>query len=140
MATTERTVSPAPTTAPPRSLRSSSAWCEWRYRRWLHSLPPFAGCNRVSLARIAQWGDAIEVEAGEVLVREGQGDHWFFIVVSGEVELSRGGEQLGTLGPGTHFGERGAVGRGPQATTVMTTSRSTLFVLGAQYTISLLAT
>lgn len=59
----------------------------------------------------------------EEIIREGQIDDSFFIVVSGEVELNKGGEAVGVFGPGGCFGETGyldkarrtatAVARGP---------------------------
>lgn len=59
----------------------------------------------------------------EEIIREGQIDDSFFIVVSGEVELNKSGEAVGVFGPGGCFGETGyldkarrtatAVARGP---------------------------
>ncbi len=70
-----------------RSLRSRVP------REVLRFLPPrqsqyvlrttraFAGCDRRLLLRIARWGEIIEVQAGDVLVREDHTDYWFFVIL-----------------------------------------------------------
>src|SRR4051812_978535 len=98
----------------------------------------FAGCDHRARARLTRWVDVLEVEAGEVLVREDRGDFWFFVVLSGEVRCTRGGEWVRTLGPGDHFGEEAIVGLRPQQATATTTEKTVLVVLGAQYLLSVL--
>jgi hypothetical protein len=44
---------------------------------------------------------------GQVIVTEGETDDCFFIIVSGEVQVSKGSKQLGTLQEGDCFGEMG---------------------------------
>jgi PDZ domain-containing protein len=109
-----------------------------RLGRHLARLPAFARCRRAELRRIAQWGELIEVDPGEVLLREDHGDFWFFVLVTGEVRFSRRGSYVGTAGPGSHFGERAIVGLRPQQATATTAEPSVLFVLGPRYVLSLL--
>lgn len=52
--------------------------------------------------RISSW---LEVEAGATIMREGETDSRFGIVLDGEVEVSSGGKRLGTLGAGEVVGE-----------------------------------
>ena len=106
----------------------------------LQRLPAFAGCSGTELRRLAQWGDLVEMHSGEVLVHEDHRDFWFFAVMRGQVALTRHGARLGTLGPGSHLGEGAIVGLRPQPATATVTQPTILFVLGARYFLSLVAT
>src|SRR5438552_532511 len=123
---------------PPVTMRRNI----WRIRleAQLATLPLLANCDRRALRRIAQWADVVEVDRGEVLVRENHGDFWFFVVLQGEVRFTRKKSQIATVGPGSYFGENAIVGLRPQQATATTTESSTLLVIGARYFLSLLAT
>src|SRR3954464_3842303 len=43
--------------------------------------------------------------AGDVVTEEGAGGAGFFIVESGEADVTVDGQQRGAIGPGDHFGE-----------------------------------
>src|SRR5205823_537677 len=49
-------------------------------RRTIATLPPFRGMGGAELLRIAQWGDVLDVAPGAVLLHEGKGDFWFFVI------------------------------------------------------------
>lgn len=98
----------------------------------------FEGCDRRSRSRLAHWVEILEVDAGEVLVREDRGDFWFFVIITGHVHFTCAHEDLHTLGPGSHFGHDRIVGLRPQCSTGVTTEKTTLLVLGAQYLLSVL--
>src|SRR5436305_11641155 len=68
-----------------RATRSARSRRWTNYHRQLHQLPLFARCTRHEIRRIAGWGDAVTVEPGEVLVRQGAFTHHFLIVMSGEL-------------------------------------------------------
>jgi len=102
-------------------------------------MPAFATCSTRQLRRVARWGDLIEVQANQVLVREGHSDWWFFVVVSGRVILSCDGAGAGELLPGAHFGESALIGLRPQPMTATAAEPSVLFVLGPRYVLSLLS-
>lgn len=99
----------------------------------------FATCPARQLRRISRWGDLIEVQAGQVLVREEHSDWWFFVVVSGRITLSREGRAIGELLPGAHFGDGALIGLRPQPATATAADSCVLFVLGPRYVLSLLS-
>lgn len=72
----------------------------------------------LALARIA---NVREVAAGSVLFHEGDGTDGFYVVKSGRVSFQRGsGEdatELGTLGPGSHFGLLNMLKESPRPST-----------------------
>ena len=79
--------------------------------------PLFAALGRHELERLAQGADDIDVKAGRVLCREGELGRQFFVIVEGEVEITRGGTHVRRLGPGEFFGETALIEREPRTTT-----------------------
>ena len=68
----------------------------------------FADLDPADVALIAARMDERLVTAGERLMREGANGYSFFVILSGEAEVSRGGDAVVTLVTGDFFGE-GAV-------------------------------
>ena len=56
--------------------------------------------------------------AGETIIREGTGGAAFYVIESGEVTVTIGGEPRATLGPGDYFGEIALLDEGPRIATV----------------------
>lgn len=73
----------------------------------LKSIPLFEEVGDEELARIAPFAQEVTVEEGKVLVREGDFSYEFMAIEEGEVDVTRGGEHVNTLGPGDFFGEMG---------------------------------
>ena len=71
------------------------------------------------------------VEAGEVIARQGAPADKFFIVIEGEVEVTREGEAQGSTrhGPGDMIGEVAILRDTPRAATITATQPTTLFAL-----------
>ncbi len=67
--------------------------------------PLFEGLSRRQLTEVARLTDDLEVPSGTVLCEEGSRGHEFFVITSGEVEVTRGGEHMATLAGGDFFGE-----------------------------------
>ena len=61
-------------------------------------------------------------EAGTTIFREGDRGDWLYVIVNGEVEVSRGAVSLSRLGPGECFGEIALVREGPRNATVTSLS------------------
>jgi uncharacterized protein YhbP (UPF0306 family) len=73
----------------------------------------------------------VEAGEGDVIARQGAPADKFFIVVDGEVELTREGEAQGTTqhGPGELIGEVAILRDTPRAATITATKPTTLFAL-----------
>lgn len=86
----------------------------------LKGIPLFAQCSRVELQTIARIAEEVEVEAGALLMREGERGHEVFVVVSGALEAwrRRDGGQVGEIGPGEVVGEMALLSKKPRNATV----------------------
>jgi cAMP-dependent protein kinase regulator len=73
----------------------------------LKSIPLFEELGDEELAQIAPFAQEISVEAGKVLVREGDFSYEFMAIEEGTAEVTRGGEHVADLGEGDFFGEMG---------------------------------
>jgi CRP/FNR family transcriptional regulator, cyclic AMP receptor protein len=65
----------------------------------------FGGLSRGELVELAKVTEDLEVEEGKVLAREGEIGQEFFVIVEGEVSVTKDGAEIRTLGPGDFFGE-----------------------------------
>ncbi|HUK66846.1 MAG TPA: cyclic nucleotide-binding domain-containing protein [Anaeromyxobacteraceae bacterium] len=91
---------------------------------------PFGRDDRIAL----MWRfRSREVQAGEVLVREGEPSEGLFVVLSGEVDVTKraGGEtlQAARLTEGDVFGEMSCLSKGSASATVTARRRTTLLLL-----------
>jgi CRP/FNR family cyclic AMP-dependent transcriptional regulator len=86
----------------------------------LTRVPLFAGVSKRDLEFVASRVDEVSLKAGQTLITEGQPTESFFILVSGQVQVSRAGKAAARLGPGDFFGEIGMLDRGPATATVVT--------------------
>jgi CRP/FNR family transcriptional regulator, cyclic AMP receptor protein len=101
--------------------------------------PFFAGLSRRDLLELAKVSEDMEVEAGKVLTREGQSGSEFFVIVGGEVSVTKNGQEIRTLGPGDFFGEIALLEDTPRTATVVAKTPLRFFVLTRRSFRSLLA-
>ena len=86
----------------------------------LANVPLFARCSKRDLEFLASRVDEVSLKPGQTVIREGQSTESFFIVVSGNVNVTRAGKPAARLGPGDFFGEIGMLDQGPATATVVT--------------------
>jgi CRP/FNR family cyclic AMP-dependent transcriptional regulator len=101
--------------------------------------PFFAGLSRRDLLELAKVSEDMEVEEGKVLTREGQSGSEFFVIVDGEVSVTKNGQEIRTLGPGDFFGEIALLEDTPRTATVVAKTPLRFFVLTRRSFRSLLA-
>jgi CRP/FNR family transcriptional regulator, cyclic AMP receptor protein len=95
----------------------------------LRRAPLFDGLSRAELARLARVTEDVEVPAGTAVCREGQIGREFFVIVDGEVAVTRRGRRLATQRRGDFFGEIALLENLPRTATVTASSPLRLFVL-----------
>lgn len=66
---------------------------------------------------------------GEVIIREGEASDSLYVVLSGELQVTRNGNQIADLAPGTHFGEMALLNQRPRTATVTSKKPSRLLVM-----------
>ncbi len=98
-------------------------------RELLSKMPLFARLNEREMLRIMQVAEVVSYEPGEVVVQEGDRGDELFIVLAGEVRISRGETVLNDFGPGEHFGEMALIRAVPRSATVTASEPSQLIVL-----------
>jgi len=84
----------------------------------IRGVPLFSDLDDKTVKRLA--GEFIErhFPVGAAIATEGAGGLNFFIVASGEATVTVHGEAVGTLGPGTSFGEVALVDKSARSATV----------------------
>jgi CRP/FNR family cyclic AMP-dependent transcriptional regulator len=100
--------------------------------------PFFAGLSRKELGELAKRTEDLEVEAGKALAREGEPGSEFFVIVEGDVSVTKDGQEIRTLGPGDFFGEIALIEDRPRTATVTAKTPLRFFVLTRQNFRSLL--
>jgi CRP-like cAMP-binding protein len=94
----------------------------------LRKVPLFAGLDERELEQIADTMQERRFAAGSTVTQEGSGGAGFFIVESGQADVSVGGEGRRTIGPGDYFGEIALITNSPRTATI--TARTDLLCYG----------
>jgi MFS family permease len=110
-------------------IDASAAAPEASELRVLASVPIFAPLPGGSLEHLAARLVPLRVEAGTVIVREGDAGDRFYIVVEGEVEISQYDHTLSELSPGGYFGEIALLRDVPRTATVTAKTDVVLYAL-----------
>lgn len=105
----------------------------------LAKAPLFDALSRQELGELAKATEDLEVQEGKTLTREGDLGREFFVIVDGDVSVTRGGNEIRRLGPGDFFGEIALIYDNARRTaTVTAASPLRFFVLTRQSFRSLL--
>ncbi len=78
----------------------------------------FADLDRPELEGIARLFKQRRFPAGETIIREGSGGAAFYVIQSGEVTVTIGGEPRATLKEGDYFGEIALIDEGARIATI----------------------
>jgi CRP-like cAMP-binding protein len=90
----------------------------------------FSALSKKELNLVARAADVVTVKPGAELVTEGTIGHEFFLILSGEAAVRRGGRKVVTLGPGDYFGELALLDRGPRSATISAETELEVAVIG----------
>jgi CRP/FNR family cyclic AMP-dependent transcriptional regulator len=82
--------------------------------------PLFQNLARADLISLAKLTEDLEVGDGKVLAREGDIGQEFFVLVDGEVVVTKDGKEVRRLGPGDFFGEIALIWESPRRTATVT--------------------
>jgi CRP/FNR family transcriptional regulator, cyclic AMP receptor protein len=95
----------------------------------LATVPLFKGLNKRQLDEVAKLADEVEVQAGKVLVKQGQLAREFFLIVKGRVRVEQDGQEIGHLGDGEYFGEMGLLDGQARSASVIADTDTSLVVV-----------
>ena len=101
--------------------------------------PFFADLSRGELRELAKVTEDMEVEEGKPLTREGAAGSEFFVIVDGEVVVTKDGSEIRTMREGDFFGEISLLEDSPRTATVTAKTPLRFFVLTRQNFRTLLA-
>ena len=95
----------------------------------LKDAPLFASLSRGDRELVARNADEVDVDAGKVLIAEGELGYEFFVVEEGTAEVRRDGEAIDTICPGDFVGEMALLDQVSRNATVVATSPMRLIVI-----------
>ena len=98
-------------------------------RDHLKSIPLFSSLSDKALDTVSVFASETTVSAGKRLVHEGDYSYDLIVIESGTADVIKGGEVVGTLGPGDVFGEMGMLTGGRRTADVVATSSMRLITL-----------
>lgn len=106
----------------------------------LRLVPMFADLDEPHLALLARHAEEIDVDAGAVLVREGDVGDRFILILSGNARVERGGQVLAQLSTNQFVGEMSLLDGKPRAATVTMETPGAILVINRDTFRSLLDT
>jgi len=99
----------------------------------LRGVPLLALLPETTLERLARALVPVTASAGEVVIREGDHGDRFYVIESGEVEVTKDGRHVASLGPGDFVGEIALLRDVPRTATVTATADAVLQSLDREH-------
>jgi len=96
----------------------------------LQRVPWFAACTNEQLDEIARLAERLDVQAGEVILREGRQGRELFVILDGTATVTRAGRVVNILGAGDQFGELAAIEDQPRTATITATTDLKVLIIG----------
>ncbi len=95
----------------------------------LKTIPLFSSLSDKALDTVSVFASETSVSAGKRLVHEGDYSYELIVIDTGTADVIKGGEVIGSLGPGDVFGEMGMLSGGKRTADVVATSPMRLITL-----------
>jgi MFS family permease len=95
-------------------------------------VPLFSPLPATTLERLAARLERLEVASGTTLVEKGAVGDRFYLIGSGEVDVSRDGARMTTLSAGEYFGEIALLREVPRTATCTTRTDAEIYALGRE--------
>ncbi len=106
----------------------SSTAAEQRIRL-LKRIPIFAHLNYHELVKVVGLTQLARKKSGETIITEGEHGDEFYVVLAGEVTVSKGGSTIVELKAGAHLGEMALVDNAPRSASVVANTDVNLLVM-----------
>jgi CRP/FNR family cyclic AMP-dependent transcriptional regulator len=85
----------------------------------LKAVPLFQGMTESALEAVASLASEAEFTDGQTITREGDQGDSFFVLVAGQLRVSRNGSSIRELGPGDFLGEISLIDGRPRTATAV---------------------
>ena len=95
----------------------------------LKTIPLFSLLSNEALETVSVFASETAVSSGKRLVHEGDYSYDLIVIEDGTADVIKGGEIIGSLGPGDVFGEMGMLSGGKRTADVVATSPMRLITL-----------
>ena len=95
----------------------------------LKTIPLFSSLSDKAIRTVAVFASETSVSAGKRLVHEGDYSYDLIVIEDGTADVVKGGEVIGSLGPGDVFGEMGVLTGAKRTADVVATSPMRLITL-----------
>lgn len=85
----------------------------------LRRIPAFAPLDEGQIKAVIQLSRLRKYEVGEIVIHEGEYDHWVYFLIQGELDITHKGVHVGTIRRlGDVFGEMGIIDGSPRSATI----------------------